>query len=530
MKCTKLLLTIISLLLWQLATLAQSGSWGKAGNSLVGTEKLGSTNAKPVRFFTTNIQRMTLDTLGQLGLGTAVPKGKLHIFKGFSGVSAPIFNSPLVVESGGSNFVNLLTTTLSASGVLFGNPVNAADGGIIFNGAGTPRGLQFNTGGNVIRMALTESGGVGIGTTVPLAKLHVRAGNSGAAAPNSNSVLIAESAGENFFSLLTPSASRSGLLFGNAGNNADGGLLFNQTRMVIAGDGKVGVGTKTPVSEFHVLHSNNQAGSGLTLQNNGPNLARWRLFAENTLNGLQFISKSGIVAEIGAVTGEYFSVSDSRLKKNIEQSSDVLPNVMRLEVKKYHFLDSKDSDKKHYGMVAQEVEKLFPEIVKAPVNSNEMYTVNYSAYGVIAIKAIQEQQKKIEEQEQTNQEQQQTIDDLRAIVAELKRKVESFTGANALSNKSSAKETHHAGTTNAGLEQNAPNPFNETTVIRYHLPKGSTGQIDVYNLNGSLVKSVKTTSATQTTISGSDMQAGTYTYTLSIDGVIIGSRKMIVMK
>jgi hypothetical protein len=639
MKQIRLLLTAFTFMTLHQNSQAQSGTWAKAGNSLTGIEKLGSTNAQPIRFFTNNIQRMSLDISGKLGIGTTspksplhvvrapldgtpdvfttlslenndhnhltfltpstkeagiifqtnpligdgsilyntisnplgmefktngfvnmalsntgqlgigipVPKAKLHIQKGVSGVSAPIPNSPLVVETGSSNFVNLLTPLTSSSGVLFGNPANAGDGGIIFNGPATSRGLQFTTAGNVIRMALTAGGRVGIGTTAPLGKVHIRAGISGGQEPNSNSVLVAESAGDNFFSLLSPSTSRTGLLFGNSNNNADGGLLFNdpgtlrglqfrtgsnQTRMVIASNGKVGIGTKTPGSSLHIVHNDAPyLFEGLRLEN-GSDGKYWTLGTFGVHGNLHMTANGIELGFFDGVSGNYISVSDARSKKDIEKAPDVLESVMKLEVKKYHFLKNKSDDKKHYGMIAQDVEKLFPEIVAHDTkSSDDSYLVNYSAYGVIAIKAIQEQQKtiesqqeKIERQETINSELQEKLNNLEEGLARLE--ASGSTPTNTLSHSNS----FHKETGTTALQQNAPNPFSSSTTIRHQLPQGSSGQINIYDVNGRLVMSVTTGSPTHTIIDGGNLQAGTYTYSLLVNGKMIGTKKMIVLK
>ncbi len=65
---------------------AQTGQWKLAGNSLTGTEKLGSKNNFPLNFITNNVTRMTLTTTGQLGIGTTAPEGNLHIFRGSAGL------------------------------------------------------------------------------------------------------------------------------------------------------------------------------------------------------------------------------------------------------------------------------------------------------------------------------------------------------------------------------------------------------------------------------------------------------------
>ncbi|HHZ65495.1 MAG TPA: tail fiber domain-containing protein [Flavobacteriales bacterium] len=110
-------------------------------------------------------------------------------------------------------------------------------------------------------------------------------------------------------------------------------------------------------------------------------------------------------AEVGywtASSGVYTATSDRRLKKNIEPVLTVLPNLRKLDVVKYHFKRNEDeSIKKQWGFIAQDVIKLFPELVdegeKEEGQSEAYYGINYDNFGVLAIKAIQEQQAMIDE-------------------------------------------------------------------------------------------------------------------------------------
>src|SRR4030095_2448221 len=107
MKATKFTFSALLFLLSQF-TFAQTGSWKLAGNSLVGTEKLGSKNNFPLNFITNNSTRMTLTGAGQLGIGTTAPKSNLHIFRGSAGSGTADPNALLVVENSTNNFINLL--------------------------------------------------------------------------------------------------------------------------------------------------------------------------------------------------------------------------------------------------------------------------------------------------------------------------------------------------------------------------------------------------------------------------------------
>jgi len=89
-------------------------------------------------------------------------------------------------------------------------------------------------------------------------------------------------------------------------------------------------------------------------------------------------------------TGIYGAVSDSRLKENIVNCSPKLEDLLKVRVVNYN-LKGPDSSK-YIGVVAQELEELFPELV-AETNTHERFkTVNYSNLTILLIKAFQEQQ------------------------------------------------------------------------------------------------------------------------------------------
>lgn len=83
----------------------------------------------------------------------------------------------------------------------------------------------------------------------------------------------------------------------------------------------------------------------------------------------------------------------------------VLDNVMKLKPSTYDYVNIDNPENRSWGFIAQEVEKIFPEIV---LQSGEFKGLSYDNFAVIAIKAIQEQQKIIEQQ-QAMLDQQQAI-------------------------------------------------------------------------------------------------------------------------
>ena len=83
------------------------------------------------------------------------------------------------------------------------------------------------------------------------------------------------------------------------------------------------------------------------------------------------------------------------------------------------------------------------------------------------------------------------------------------------------------------LEQNIPNPFNETTTIIAALPETvSEAKIVIYSLNGVELQSYLLSERGRTTIEikGGSLQSGMYLYVLLADGQLIDTKKMILTK
>jgi hypothetical protein len=110
--------------------------------------------------------------------------------------------------------------------------------------------------------------------------------------------------------------------------------------------------------------------------------------------------------------------SDIKLKKNVQPLSGGLEKIMALKPKTYEMKTEEYKGKlalpagKQFGLIAQEVEQVFPEIVKpvnapAPLTEEErrkgvkkegtkFKSVDYTSLIPVLIEAIQEQQKEIE--------------------------------------------------------------------------------------------------------------------------------------
>lgn len=90
----------------------------------------------------------------------------------------------------------------------------------------------------------------------------------------------------------------------------------------------------------------------------------------------------------------------------------------------YEMAHHNPSQKKSIGFIAQDVQRLFPELVTVITDTShgykgltDLHAINYDGFGVLAIKAIQEQQAILQTQDQKIKLQQQSLDEL---ISELK--------------------------------------------------------------------------------------------------------------
>jgi hypothetical protein len=83
------------------------------------------------------------------------------------------------------------------------------------------------------------------------------------------------------------------------------------------------------------------------------------------------------------------------------------------------------------------------------------------------------------------------------------------------------------------LEQNIPNPFAGKTTINYYLPhKYKTAQIVIVNNSGIIIEFVplKGSGKGSITFNARTMASETYNYSLYVDGKLIDSRQMMLLK
>ena len=139
----------------------------------------------------------------------------------------------------------------------------------------------------------------------------------------------------------------------------------------------------------------------------GSGLSFWSYAKEKACTGNQCtrhmtLNDDGTTFFGGLVTASSFAIgSDRRLKENIKNiSKNDKDKILQLVPKTYNMI-SDETKSKRYGLIAQEVEELYPELVIT--NSTDgMKTMNYMELIPLLLEQIKELKKSIPNPETVN--------------------------------------------------------------------------------------------------------------------------------
>jgi hypothetical protein len=182
----------------------------------------------------------------------------------------------------------------------------------------------------------------------------------------------------------------------------------------------------------------------------------------------------------------------------------------------------------HTGFMAQEVETVAKKLgydfsgIDAPKNDKDFYGLRYAEFVVPLVKAVQELsvidnnlEQEVSYLREENNQLKEDLAQLRQMVQELKQD----RGGSDLSA--------------AYLEQSTPNPSSGIVQIHYYIPQYSGAAHLVFtDMKGAIIKSVIVSNkgSGQLTLHTATWTAGTYTYTLYINGTQVESKKMVIAR
>lgn len=254
------------------------------------------------------------------------------------------------------------------------------------------------------------------------------------------------------------------------------------------------------------------------------------------LNGFQNQAFIGNLNTLwtGGNTTWFTYASDARVKDNVKEDvmglefiSKLRPVTYNLNIEEMRKITGNEETRdypgkydvekiKQSGFIAQEVVKAANETgynfsgVTIPRNEHELYTMSYSQFVVPLVKAVQELNLKMSE-----------FDDLKIEIENLKSEIRNLkSGEPGINNPKSEM-----------LFQNSPNPFNAQTEIRFMLPSTfSSAQIIINDADGKRVRNDDLKYSSSVIIHASELSAGTYSYSLVVDGVNMETKQMILTK
>ena len=223
------------------------------------------------------------------------------------------------------------------------------------------------------------------------------------------------------------------------------------------------------------------------------------------------------------------NTSDIRLKENVTNLIDIedgrttLDNIQKMNVIEYNFktdrhipdaekdtmktalviTKEKESNERHYGLSAQELQAIYPNLVKE--GQDGYLGVNYIELVPILIRSIQELK--------------QELDEVRG-------------GDKGIMSRSATTAIGTAKTASNVLFQNTPNPFKEQTIIRFSLADDAqNAAICIFDMSGKILKKLPISSGQSSVcINGWELGEGMFLYTLMVNGREIDTKRMILSK
>jgi hypothetical protein len=572
--------------------------WSLAGNTnATSTSKLGTVNSIPLSIMTKNVSRIRIDTFGRVGIGTTAPAQVLHVV-GHGTISG---NLGLGVTNASQKLHVLGNTYISGNlglGITPTQKLHVVGNGVFTGSVGigttAPTAKLHVVGASLFTANLNVTAGgitstnIGIGVSgestsgsygvygssnylgvygyAPSGTYGVfgYGGTYGVNGSSSNSAYGVYGTSSSSYS-----ANGSTGVYGSAYYGVHGvgtlGIWGEGTSYGLYGTSSGYTGVYANGASYGVIGSGSTGLYGSSSATSGFGVYGYTSGASAYAGYFLSANFRGIYVEsdpswyAGYFVGDVYSTgtfisSDARVKKDIKDFSNAMDIIGQLQPKNYeyrsdgNFASMNLPKGKHYGMLAQDLEKILPNLVKEEkheftnkdtraqelkltaegkvptgesvvANKNEtkegmdLKAVNYTELIPIIVKGMQEQQHRIEELTEINADLKNQVNELKSLI------LQGYNGSSITS-------------LSGYLKQNIPNPAANATVISYYLPENIThAQIKVTDMKGSILKVYRASGGTgQINITRGELPSGVYNYTLYANNKKLDSKQMVIMK
>jgi hypothetical protein len=236
------------------------------------------------------------------------------------------------------------------------------------------------------------------------------------------------------------------------------------------------------------------------------------------------LSLPNIIGNAGfGIARSWQTYSSRKWKENVRPIESAMDKVNKLQGVRYTW-KKEFGGNEDIGFIVEEVDKVLPEVVSYGSDGNTP-GMDYARINAVLVEALKEEHAKTEA--------------MANDIAELKKLVANLA---ANSGKASASDIPVIDAGNvtvvdikpATIGQNVPNPFEGVTSIPYFIPKGVNAAELVISDNGSneLRRVVLADRGVQSKVvlSMSEFTSGVYQYALVVDGKIVDTKSMTLVR
>ena len=301
-----------------------------------------------------------------------------------------------------------------------------------------------NIGSNAVDLSYTASASttkgatgnysIAMGRTTTASGDHSTAMGRSTTASGANSTAIGNSttasgASSTAIGNSTTASAFNSTAIGNSTTASGSTSIAMGSNSTASGANSAAMGSNSTASDYGslVIGQYNSSGSSVTNSATAFNTANTAFVIGNGTNGsnqsdafkVLFSGETTIGSDL-EVKGNVLVSSDARLKANIVSLGSTLAKLLLIDGKRYTM---KKDGKQNIGVLAQDIQKVFPELVST--DDRDMLAVNYQGLVPVLINGLKEQDAKMKEQDAKMKEQdakmkeqQKRLERLEAIISD----------------------------------------------------------------------------------------------------------------